>query len=53
MIGAPPFRSVIDGVVANRGGAEVNAELERGCELVAGQPAQEEIQLPCRRKPRD
>ncbi len=34
-------------------GAEVNAELERGRELVAGQPAQEEIQLPYRRKPRD
>jgi membrane protein len=33
-------------------GAEVNAELERGRELVAGQPAQEEIQLPHRRRPK-
>ena len=30
-------------------GAEVNAELERGRELEAGQPAEEEIQLPRRR----
>jgi membrane protein len=34
-------------------GAEVNAELERGRELQAGQPAQEDIQLPHRRPPRD
>jgi membrane protein len=33
-------------------GAEVNAELERGRELEAGQPAEEEIQLPHRRRPR-
>ena len=30
-------------------GAEVNAEVERGRELQAGQPAEEEIQLPPRR----
>ena len=34
-------------------GAEVNAELERGRELEAGQPAQEDIQLPHRRRPED
>ena len=34
-------------------GAEVNAELERGRELEAGQPAQEDIQLPHRRRPKD
>jgi membrane protein len=34
-------------------GAEVNAELERGRELEAGQPAQEDIQLPHRRPPKD
>ena len=34
-------------------GAEVNAELERGRELQAGQPAQEDIQLPHRRPPKD
>lgn len=34
-------------------GAEVNAELERGRELEAGQPAEEEIQLPHRRPPKD
>ncbi|MFL6129553.1 MAG: YihY/virulence factor BrkB family protein [Mycobacteriales bacterium] len=34
-------------------GAEVNAELERGRELVAGQPAEEDIQLPHRRRPKD
>jgi membrane protein len=34
-------------------GAEVNAELERGRELEAGQPAQEDIQLPHRRAPKD
>jgi membrane protein len=34
-------------------GAEVNAELERGRELEAGQPAEEEIQLPHRRAPKD
>jgi membrane protein len=33
-------------------GAEVNAELERGRELEAGQPAEEEIQLPHRRPPK-
>ena len=33
-------------------GAEVNAELERGRELEAGQPAEEDIQLPHRRRPR-
>jgi len=31
----------------------VNAELERGRELQAGQPAQEDIQLPHRRPPKD
>lgn len=31
-------------------GAEVNAEVERGRELQAGQPAEEEIQLPPRRR---
>jgi membrane protein len=34
-------------------GAEVNAELERGRELQAGQPAQENIQLPHRRPPKN
>jgi len=34
-------------------GAEVNAELERGRELEAGQPAEEDIQLPHRRAPKD
>jgi membrane protein len=34
-------------------GAEVNAELERGRELQAGQPAQEDIQLPHRHRPAD
>jgi membrane protein len=34
-------------------GAEVNAELERGRELEAGQPAEEDIQLPHRRRPKD
>jgi membrane protein len=34
-------------------GAEVNAELERGRELQAGQPAEEDIQLPHRRPPKD
>jgi membrane protein len=34
-------------------GAEVNAELERGRELQAGQPAEEDIQLPHRRRPKD
>ena len=34
-------------------GAEVNAELERGRELEAGQPAEEDIQLPHRRPPKD
>jgi membrane protein len=33
-------------------GAEVNAETERGRELVAGLPAEEEIRLPHRRRPR-
>jgi membrane protein len=33
-------------------GAEVNAELERGRELEAGQPAEEDIQLPHRRPPK-
>ena len=33
-------------------GAEVNAELERGRELQAGQPAEHEIKLPYRREPR-
>ena len=33
-------------------GAEVNAELERGRELQAGQAAEEEIQLPLRRTPK-
>jgi membrane protein len=33
-------------------GAEVNAELERGRELAAGQPAEEDIQLPYRREPK-
>jgi membrane protein len=34
-------------------GAEVNAELERGRELQAGQPAEEDIQLPHRKAPKD
>jgi membrane protein len=34
-------------------GAEVNAELERGRELEAGQPAERNIQLPHRKPPRD
>jgi membrane protein len=34
-------------------GAEANAELERGRELEAGQPAQEDIQLPHRRPPKE
>jgi membrane protein len=34
-------------------GAEVNAELERGRELQAGQPAEEDIQLPHRKPPAD
>ena len=34
-------------------GAEVNAELERGRELQAGQPAQKDIQLPHRRPPKN
>ena len=34
-------------------GAEVNAELERGRELEAGQPAEEDIQLPHRKPPKD
>jgi membrane protein len=34
-------------------GAEVNAELERGRELQAGQPAEVDIQLPHRRPPKD
>jgi membrane protein len=34
-------------------GAEVNAELERGRELEAGQPAEEDIQLPHRKAPTD
>jgi membrane protein len=34
-------------------GAEVNAELERGRELEAGQPAEKDIQLPHRRRPKD
>ena len=34
-------------------GAEVNAELERGRELQAGQPAEQDIQLPHRRPPKD
>ena len=34
-------------------GAEVNAELERGRELKAGQPAEEDIQLPHRKPPKD
>jgi len=33
-------------------GAEVNAELERGRELEAGQPAEKDIQLPHRRAPK-
>ena len=33
-------------------GAEVNAELERGRELEAGQPAEEDIQLPHRKAPK-
>jgi Virulence factor BrkB len=33
-------------------GAEVNAELERGRELYAGLPAEEDIKLPHRRRPR-
>ena len=34
-------------------GAEVNAELERGREIEAGQPADEEIKLPYRKAPKD
>ena len=34
-------------------GAEVNAELERGRELEAGQPAEQDIQLPHKRAPKD
>ena len=34
-------------------GAEVNAELERGRELEAGQPAEKDIQLPHRRPPKE
>jgi membrane protein len=34
-------------------GAEVNAELERGRELEAGQPAEEDIQLPHKKDPKD
>jgi membrane protein len=34
-------------------GAEVNAELERGRELKAGQPAEEDIQLPHKKAPKD
>jgi membrane protein len=34
-------------------GAEVNAELERGRELEAGQPAEQDIQLPHRKPPKD
>jgi membrane protein len=34
-------------------GAEVNAELERGREIEAGQPAEEEIKLPYRKAPKD
>lgn len=34
-------------------GAEVNAELERGRELEAGQPAEEDIQLPHKKAPTD
>ena len=34
-------------------GAEVNAELERGRELEAGQPAEEDIQLPHRKRPKE
>jgi membrane protein len=34
-------------------GAEVNAELERGRELEAGQPAEEDIQLPHRKPPKN
>ena len=34
-------------------GAEVNAELERGRELEAGQPAEEDIQLPHKKAPKD
>ena len=34
-------------------GAEVNAELERGRELQAGQPAEKDIQLPHRKPPED
>lgn len=34
-------------------GAEVNAELERGRELEAGQPAEEDIQLPHRKAPKE
>ena len=34
-------------------GAEVNAELERERELKAGQPAEEDIQLPHRREPKN
>jgi membrane protein len=34
-------------------GAEVNAELERGRELQAGQPAEEDIQLPHKKAPKD
>ena len=34
-------------------GAEVNAELERGRQIEAGQPAEEEIKLPYRKTPKD
>ena len=34
-------------------GAEVNAELERGRQIEAGQPAEEEIKLPYRKAPKD
>jgi membrane protein len=33
-------------------GAELNAELERGRELEAGQPAEEEILVPARAEPK-
>ena len=34
-------------------GAEVNAELERGRQIEAGQPAEDEIKLPYRKAPKD
>jgi membrane protein len=34
-------------------GAELNAELERSRELEAGEPAEEEIQLPPRTAPKE